>query len=222
MYLRWIRHAVRGTSRLRYDVLCFHSGPGRYALSPQVIESYRGPSGAVHKRLVWAPGSSIRTCCAADKQDPISRVLWWLEVSERVEQLQSISAWEITAEQQRLLDQLPALLDAMARTVPMPSSAESEFVEAWSERTARLEHETLRAWYERCWTETQEAMKTRVPDPTRITRSEALALFGLSATYTSEELKQAYRKAAFAAHPDREGGSHAQFLRVGAAYELLR
>jgi hypothetical protein len=222
MYLRWIRNAVRETNRLRHDVLCFHTGPGRYTLSPQVVESYRDADRAVRKRLVWTPGRSIRTCCAADLHDPIPRALWWIEVSERIDLLRNAHPDDVTPQMQVMLEDLPSFVTAMAQVVPMPSPEESDFVQAWIATSPRTTSETLRAWYDRCWAEAHERLAKQVPDPTSVTWTEALALFGLSGSYTSEDLKKAYRAAAFAAHPDRPGGSHVQFLRVGAAYELLR
>lgn len=221
MYLRWIRNPVRDL-RHREDLLCFHAGPGRYALSPQVIESYRNDAGVVRKRLVWTPGPAIRTCCAGDATDPVPRTLWWVDVSERIGELQARRASKLPPPLQRLLVAMPELLNDMARTVAIPTATESAFVEAWMRSTARQKGEPLRAWYERCWTAAQEQLKQAASDPTSITRAEALALFGLAVPFTPEALKKAYRKAAFEAHPDRAGGSHARFLRVGAAYELLR
>lgn len=221
VYLRWIRNPVRDL-RHREDLLCFHAGPGRYALSPQVIESYRNDAGVVRKRLVWTPGPAIRTCCARDAQDPVPRVLWWGDVSERIDALRARPASLLPLMLQQLLAGLPGMLNAMARTVAIPTADESEFVEAWANSAARQRGESLHAWYVRCWTTAQERLKQAASDPTRITHAEALALLGLAAFFTPEELKKAYRRAAFEAHPDRAGGSHAQFIRVGAAYELLR
>ena len=50
--------------------------------------------------------------------------------------------------------------------------------------------------------------------------SENLRILGLSQTPTAAELKAAFRKAAFAAHPD-QGGDHESFLKVQKAYEEL-
>jgi len=52
------------------------------------------------------------------------------------------------------------------------------------------------------------------------TVSENLRILGLSATPTGPELKAAFRRAAFKAHPD-QGGSHEEFLKVQKAYEEL-
>lgn len=219
MYLRWIRNAVRATSGAREDVLCFHVGAGRYALSPQVIESYRDARGTVRKRLLWSPGRAIRTCCAADTGDPVVRVLWWLEVAARIDGLRSTP--DLTAG--RVLEALPSLLETVARTVPMPTDAESTFVEAWNSAatSARERHETLRTWYERCWQQATTQVSHTTGSPTDISYPQALALLKLHPGFTQAELKSAYRAAVFTAHPDR-GGSHAQFVRVGAAYALLQ
>lgn len=54
------------------------------------------------------------------------------------------------------------------------------------------------------------------------TVSENLRILGLSTTPTAQELKRAFHKAAFQAHPD-QGGDHESFLKVQRAYEdLLR
>jgi hypothetical protein len=145
-----------------------------------------------------------------------------MDVSKRIGDLQARSESKLTLTLRRLLVVLPDLLNAMARTVSMPTEAESAFVEAWARSSARQKGESLRAWYERCWTAAQEQLKQAAPDPTNITRAEAMALFKLVEPFTTEDLKKAYRKAAFETHPDRAGGSHERFLRVGAAYELLR
>lgn len=219
MYLRWIRNAVRPTSGAREDVLCFHVGAGRYALSPQVIESYRDPQGTVRKRLLWTPGRAIRTCCAVDTGDPVVRALWWLEVAARIDVLRST----VDPDAARVLESLPALLATAARTVPMPTDAESAFVEAWTgaSASARERHETLRSWYERCWQQATTQVRGDIVNPAEISYPQALALLKLQPGFTQAELKSAYRAAVFIAHPDR-GGSHAQFVRVGAAYALLQ
>jgi curved DNA-binding protein CbpA len=46
-------------------------------------------------------------------------------------------------------------------------------------------------------------------------------VLGVWSDASPEEIKLAYRKAAQAAHPDREGGDEALFKRVAAAYEIL-
>jgi curved DNA-binding protein CbpA len=46
------------------------------------------------------------------------------------------------------------------------------------------------------------------------------AILGISPTATFDEIRRAYRKAAFAAHPDR-GGSHHIMLRINEAWEVL-
>jgi DnaJ-class molecular chaperone len=50
--------------------------------------------------------------------------------------------------------------------------------------------------------------------------SENMRILGLSQTPTAAELKAAFKKAAFKAHPD-QGGDHEQFIRVQKAYEAL-
>jgi DnaJ-class molecular chaperone len=52
------------------------------------------------------------------------------------------------------------------------------------------------------------------------TVSENLRILGLSQTPTARELKKAFLKAAFKAHPD-QGGSHEEFIKVQKAYEEL-
>jgi len=46
-------------------------------------------------------------------------------------------------------------------------------------------------------------------------------LLGISQSATTQEVKDAYRKAALRYHPDRNGGSDAQFKAVATAYETL-
>jgi curved DNA-binding protein CbpA len=46
------------------------------------------------------------------------------------------------------------------------------------------------------------------------------AILGTPPTATLDELRRAYRKAAFAAHPDR-GGSHRLMQRINEAWEIL-
>jgi DnaJ-class molecular chaperone len=52
------------------------------------------------------------------------------------------------------------------------------------------------------------------------TVSENLRILGLSATPTAAELKRAFHRAAFQAHPD-QGGDHETFIKVQRAYEEL-
>lgn len=49
---------------------------------------------------------------------------------------------------------------------------------------------------------------------------KAISLLGLKASFTTKELKSAYRSKAMAAHPDR-GGSVAQMQDINAAYSFL-
>jgi len=46
-------------------------------------------------------------------------------------------------------------------------------------------------------------------------------ILGISLNATEEEVKKAYKKAAFKAHPDR-GGSDQEMAKVNAAYEVIR
>ena len=54
-----------------------------------------------------------------------------------------------------------------------------------------------------------------------MTLSEARALLGVRAQASSADLRRAFREAAKAAHPDREGGSADRFRRVMSAYRQL-
>lgn len=54
-----------------------------------------------------------------------------------------------------------------------------------------------------------------------MTLSEARALLGVKASATALEIRQAFRAAAKAAHPDRSGGAAEAFRRVVAAYRQL-
>ena len=56
---------------------------------------------------------------------------------------------------------------------------------------------------------------------TRMTLSEAYRILGLSTDATFAEVKTAYRRRVAEVHPDR-GGSAAEFIRVRAAFEILR
>lgn len=47
------------------------------------------------------------------------------------------------------------------------------------------------------------------------------AILGVGRACTSDEIIAAYRKLALAFHPDRPGGSHARFLEIQQAYEVL-
>lgn len=44
---------------------------------------------------------------------------------------------------------------------------------------------------------------------------------GLSSDATQDEIKEAYRRRASETHPDKDGGDHAAFIRVKAAYDVL-
>lgn len=54
-----------------------------------------------------------------------------------------------------------------------------------------------------------------------MTLSEARALLGVRSSVSAADLRRAFRDAAKAAHPDREGGSADRFRRVMAAYRQL-
>lgn len=47
-------------------------------------------------------------------------------------------------------------------------------------------------------------------------------VLGISKTASADEIKKAYRKAAVAHHPDKEGGDEAKFKEVSEAYEVLK
>lgn len=53
-------------------------------------------------------------------------------------------------------------------------------------------------------------------------RFDALRLLGLAADATERDVRAAFRKLAFATHPDRNAGQDDDFARVRAAYEILR
>jgi hypothetical protein len=53
-----------------------------------------------------------------------------------------------------------------------------------------------------------------------VTRAEALAVLALRDPHTPTELRLAYRRSAFASHPDR-GGDGEVLVRVNLAYEIL-
>lgn len=47
-------------------------------------------------------------------------------------------------------------------------------------------------------------------------------VLGISKSASADEIKKAYRKAAVAHHPDKEGGDEAKFKEVSEAYEVLK
>jgi DnaJ-class molecular chaperone len=47
-------------------------------------------------------------------------------------------------------------------------------------------------------------------------------LLGVANTATADQLRKAYKRAAVKAHPDKQGGSEEQFMRVKEAFELLK
>jgi len=66
-----------------------------------------------------------------------------------------------------------------------------------------------------------EAREPRTYDRARMRVFEDQALLTLGSSYSSEDLRRAYRKAAFLQHPDR-GGSAEQMKAINAAYARLR
>ena len=55
-----------------------------------------------------------------------------------------------------------------------------------------------------------------------MTKRDYYDILGISKTASDDEIKKAYRKAAVAYHPDKEGGDEAKFKEVGEAYEVLK
>lgn len=53
-------------------------------------------------------------------------------------------------------------------------------------------------------------------------RFDALRLLGLAADASQRDVRAAFRRLAFATHPDRHAGQEDDFARVREAYELLR
>ncbi|MGV6805688.1 MAG: J domain-containing protein [Ruegeria sp.] len=53
-------------------------------------------------------------------------------------------------------------------------------------------------------------------------RAEALEALGLDQTASGTELRNAWRKIAFQAHPDRAGGDSKRFSQAKSAYDFLR
>lgn len=53
-----------------------------------------------------------------------------------------------------------------------------------------------------------------------MTREQALGLLGLSESFTDDDLRKAYRKAAKSAHPDL-GGDAQKFMLIKEAHEFL-
>jgi hypothetical protein len=66
-----------------------------------------------------------------------------------------------------------------------------------------------------------ERRDRRPYDRARMQAAEDRGVLGLGEVFTSAELRRAYKRAAFAAHPDR-GGTHDQAVAVNKAYERLR
>jgi len=58
-------------------------------------------------------------------------------------------------------------------------------------------------------------------DDAPLTRTHARAVLGLTARASADQVREAFRKAAKAAHPDRPGGSPERFREVMEAYRLL-
>lgn len=52
-------------------------------------------------------------------------------------------------------------------------------------------------------------------------RKEYLKVLGLDENATSEEIKKKYRKLSLKCHPDKEGGSNEEFIKISDAYEKL-
>ncbi len=53
-------------------------------------------------------------------------------------------------------------------------------------------------------------------------RAAALRDLGVAQTASSDEIREAWRRVAFRAHPDHAGGDHVDFARAKAAFDLLR
>lgn len=53
-------------------------------------------------------------------------------------------------------------------------------------------------------------------------KADALATLGVSATATEAEVREAWRTLAFKTHPDRCNGSDTDFVRINAAYDVIR
>ncbi|NTW62291.1 molecular chaperone DnaJ [Candidatus Saccharibacteria bacterium] len=55
-----------------------------------------------------------------------------------------------------------------------------------------------------------------------MTKRDYYEILGISKSASDDEIKKAYRKAAVAHHPDKEGGDEAKFKEASEAYEVLK
>jgi molecular chaperone DnaJ len=55
-----------------------------------------------------------------------------------------------------------------------------------------------------------------------MTKRDYYEVLGINKSASADEIKKAYRKAAVAHHPDKEGGDEAKFKEVSEAYEVLK
>lgn len=73
----------------------------------------------------------------------------------------------------------------------------------------------------------QHAAGKQQAPPAKMTRAQALKVFGLKSSADAEEVKSAYRKLALRWHPDRHQGEEAKrkatarFLQIQTAYDVL-
>jgi hypothetical protein len=226
VYVRWLRRALGEVTEAREWTWCTHSGPDRFALTPQVIQSARRKYDVVCKKLLWSPANFIRTCCIAEQDDCIARVGWWLEVRARAEELARGSASDPV--KALVFERLGDIYLKLREVCPEPTEAEYRLYNAWWDTdTTYRPNENFTTRHRRRLREARETLMAPPPNngPTaEEMRAWALDTLDLEEPYTEEALTKAYRNAAFLAHPDHVAGygSDKAFIAVKEAYAFLR
>jgi hypothetical protein len=229
MFIRWKRRSLSDDG-YRSDVCCPHEGDGRETLIPVVISVRRIAGFGPRQTVLWRPAFGIRSCCAADRTDPIARALWWAEVRSRCAMLRD--GTDSNRFRAEILAGLTELLRTLTAEVPPPTDLETAIAWAWNDlcdaefpgldaygvHRARL-FAARRLARSRDPRE-RESQKTRRPPPRRdrIRVPEELGVLGLSWPCTKVEITRAYRAGAFTRHPDR-GGKTEDFIAWTDAYD---
>ena len=223
MYIVWRKRLIKGTgggpflvgpakernSDCAYGwrgLRCDHSGTGRTAYTPLVVQS--GRIDGQPRQRVFYRFPTIRSCCAVDERQ---RAAWWHDVDH------SMKFWCELGDELAYIsgEDLRTIRATLRVVVPRPGAAAAAEFARFAEQATRERDASFRSGYDNFFRNAAQAASDRRNG------ASAYEILGLVPGATLAEVKAAHRRLAMDHHPDR-GGDPERFKLVQAAYETIK